>query len=227
VRVEIGSVCALIGPNGAGKTTLFNCVSGLTRPQGRILFDGQEITGLPSHARAGMGIARTFQTPALVDESSVLENVLLGDYCHARRKQLSLVNPLRARQGKRRIESEADELLAVFGLSAEREREVGDLPHGQRRRVEIVRGLLEQPRLLLLDEPAAGLGPEESLPLFAEVTAWAKARRTTILLIEHSMELVMQVATEVIVMNAGSVLTSGSPEEVRNDARVIEAYLGG
>lgn len=225
--VQRGSVTALIGPNGAGKTTLFNCVSGLARCRGSIVFDGQELTRRPPHARAAMGIARTFQTPALLDGQNVLDNVLLGDYSQGPHGPFSgALAPGRTRRETAAAHERARDLLTRFGVWGDRDREVDALPHGHRRRIELVRCLMARPRLLMLDEPAAGLGPEESLPLFDRVAVWAAETDATILLVEHSMELVMSVADHVVVLAAGRLLAQGTPQSVQNDQRVVEVYLG-
>ncbi|SFK73604.1 ABC transporter ATP-binding protein [Geodermatophilus ruber] len=226
-EVRPGSVTALIGPNGAGKTTLFNCISGLYRSGGTIRLDGRDISTTRSAARARLGVARTFQTPALVAGWSVLANVVVGDCARgAAGPFASFLQPGRENRQARQAHEQAADLLETFGLAHLSETPVDGLPHAQRRRVEIVRALLPSPRLLLLDEPAAGLGNEESFPLFDRLLRWAEGRDMTVLLVEHSMDLVMKVAGHVVVLDAGGVIADGAAEEVRQDPAVIKAYLG-
>ena len=226
--VQSGGVTALIGPNGAGKTTLFNCVTGLSRPQGRIDFDGRDITGEPAFRRAALGLGRTFQTPAVVDGSTVLDNVLLGAEAQVPVGVLTgLLRPWAVRAANRVSTEQAIELLEHFDLYPLRDRFVESLPHGVRRRVEILRALMAQPSLLLLDEPAAGLDLDEARTLLAALGQLAEDRHFTILLVEHSVALVMEVAHQVVVLDAGRLIGEGPPQKVRNDPVVIAAYLGG
>lgn len=205
-----GQVTAVIGPNGAGKTTLLNCVSGLYRHDGDIVLGGASLSGLAPHRRARRGLARTFQTPALVDELPAVDNVMLGAAALARPEPENL---LRAR---------AVELLGRLGAEGIRGLPAGSLSHGDRRRVEIARALLACPALLLLDEPAAGLDHDEAMGLLTTVLEICE----TCVLVEHDVELVMKLAGHVVVLDTGQVLTEGPPAQVARDPRVIDAYLG-
>ncbi|MDL4817310.1 ABC transporter ATP-binding protein [Actinomadura opuntiae] len=228
--VPVGGVSAVIGPNGAGKTTLFNCISGLYRHDGRISLYGDDITSLDPHARASRGIARTFQTPVLLDELPVLDNVMLGGHARTRSGVLStLVAAGRHRAEERRLREDAERLLDAFGIAHLADVPAGTLPHGDRRRTEVARAVMSRPRLLLLDEPAAGLGADESRELLEVALAAcedAGEGPATALLVEHDMDLVMSVARFVVVLDAGRLLTSGTPRKVAADPRVVAAYLG-
>lgn len=225
-ELPAGGTSAVIGPNGAGKTTLFNCVSGLYRYDGELLLHGEDLGPLRPHRRARRGIARTFQTPALLDAESALQNVALGAVAHSRVGVWDsfLMTPRRRRQEQATLD-EAYELLGRLGMAALSDRPVAGLAHGDRRRVEVARALMGAPRLLLLDEPAAGLGAQESRDLLQEVEDHV-GREGTVLLVEHDVALVMAVARRVVVLESGRVLTVGTPDEVRADRRVVEAYLG-
>lgn len=225
--VRPGSVTAVIGPNGAGKTTLFNCICGLNRSRGAIRLDDKDISGARPAVRARMGVARTFQTPSLVAGWTVLDNVVVGDCARGASGPFApFLHPRRENRASRAARAEASALLETFGLATLAGTPVDGLPHATRRRVEIVRALLSNPRLLLLDEPAAGLSNEESFPLADTLLEWAAGRNVTILLVEHSMDLVMQVASHVVVLDAGSVIADGPPDEIRTNPAVIKAYLG-
>ncbi|HLL67356.1 MAG TPA: ABC transporter ATP-binding protein [Micromonosporaceae bacterium] len=216
--VPTGGITAVIGPNGAGKTTLLNCISGLYRHQGEIELHGRSLTGLPTHRRHGRDLARTFQTPALLDELPAIDNVMLGAN--------AVLRGWTAGRGGKRREREAHDraaaLLERVGIAPASVRPVGDLPHGERRRIEVARALVTQPRVLLLDEPAAGLDDDEA----ADLLTVASEAGSTCVLVEHNMRLVMAVARHVVVLAAGRVLASGTPEEISRDPRVLEAYLG-
>jgi branched-chain amino acid transport system ATP-binding protein len=225
--VPAGGVSAVIGPNGAGKTTLFNCVSGVTRHEGTVLLEGRDLTRLRADRRAALGIARTFQTPLLVGELTAVDNVLLG--AHARMRcglAGSLLRVPLVRAEEREMRSQAAALLELFGLSPADARPVDSLAHGDRRRVEVARALLAKPRLLLLDEPAAGLGADEAATLLADVEAVAATTGMTCVLVEHDVGLVMRVSRHVVVLDAGRLLTTGAPALVAADPRVVAAYLG-
>lgn len=227
LEVSRGRITAVIGPNGAGKTTMFNCISGLYDGSGSIRLAGQEMTGLRPHQRAGLGLSRTFQTPALVEDASVLSNVMLGAFGRARRGLLSCaVRSPGARAEERRAREEAGQVLDELGLLALATTPVATLPHGQRRRVEIARAVLSQPRLLMLDEPAAGINAVEAQEFGHQVSALATARDITLLLVEHNVSLVMSLAAQVVVLNLGRVIAAGSPASVREDPAVVGAYLG-
>ena len=225
-EIPAGGTSAVIGPNGAGKTTLFNCVSGLYRYEGELILEGRSLGRLRPHQRAQLGIARTFQTPALLDGESALQNVALGAVAHSRVGVLdSMLSTPRRRREERETLEQAFAVLDRFGIAGLAGRPVAGLAHGDRRRVEVARALMSRPSLLMLDEPAAGLGAEEAQDLLAEVEAHAGAA-TTVLLVEHDVALVMSVARRVVVLDSGRLLAVGTPDEVRADPRVVQAYLG-
>jgi len=222
-----GSVTGLIGPNGAGKTTLFNLVTGLLRPTaGRIRFLGEEIAGLEPHDIARRGIARTFQNIRLFAGMTAVENVMVGAHARCAAGVLGSVARTRAQRAEeRRVGERALELLALVGLAEAAQRLPEELPYGHQRRLEIARALAAEPRLLLLDEPAAGMNEGETREIAALVAA-LRAKGLTILLIDHDMSLVMEACDRIAVLNFGRLIALGSPGAVRRDPAVIEAYLG-
>jgi branched-chain amino acid transport system ATP-binding protein len=227
-EVAAGKICGLIGPNGAGKTTLFNCLSRLYTPQrGEICFDGRSLNGVAKHRIAELGIGRTFQNLALFDTMSVLENVMIGTHAVARGGFIvnGLGLPFATAQEKI-IRERATKLLDEFGLLHLAKACVGDLPFAIRKRVELARALALQPKLLLLDEPAAGLNHEEVESLRAEIQAIRDRRGVTVLLVEHHMNLVMRVSDQVVALDFGRVIADGAPAEVQANRDVIRAYLG-
>lgn len=225
--VSPGGARAIIGPNGAGKTTLLDLITGFTAPdEGRILLDGVDITGVTPHRLPGQGLMRTFQSARLVPLLSVRENVMLGAHRFTKSRFLSdgLRLP-RARREERALQSRADELLDFLGLTAFADRPAAELPAGAQRLVEVARGLSGGPRILLLDEPAAGLDDTETAEL-ADALSAVHAGGIALVLIEHNIDLVMKVSERVLVLDAGRVLADGPPDVVRRDPAVIEAYLG-
>jgi branched-chain amino acid transport system ATP-binding protein len=227
LEVTNGGVTAVIGPNGAGKTTLFNLISGFQTPNaGRIVFADEDITARPPEAIAAAGLVRTFQLVQLFQHLSVLENVQVGCHLHTEGGVLSaLLRSRRTREAEREIEAHARELLDFVGLEAAAEAEASALAYGQQRLLEIARSLAARPRLLLLDEPAAGLSAEETKRLSAAIRAIAE-RGTTVLLIEHDMKLVMNTADTIVVLDFGRKIAEGPPATVRESPAVIAAYLG-
>lgn len=220
-------ISGVIGPNGAGKTTLFNTISGFVQPSdGRVLFDGEDITGHAPEAIARRGLIRTFQLVQLFEDLSVLENVKVG--CHLQTHGGLLAAVLRGRTARAEeamVDAEGRRLLAQTGLSDQTETLAAVLPYGKKRLLEITRALAAKPKLLLLDEPAAGLNPSETETLAALLRQIA-ASGTAILLIEHDMSLVMSVTDHIAVLDFGRLIAKGKPEEVRQNPDVIAAYLG-
>jgi ABC-type branched-subunit amino acid transport system ATPase component len=225
--VAPGTVHGLIGPNGAGKTTLFNLISGLVAPSGgAIRLDGERIDPLPSWGRARLGLARTFQNIRMFQDMSALETVMTG--MHARLEESLPAALLRMggfRKSERAAAAKARELLTFVGLADAAQRRSGDLPYGDQRRLEIARALALEPRLLLLDEPAAGMNPSETHAL-ENLLERLKARGVTMLLVEHDMHFVMRLCDEITVLNFGRKIAQGAPREVRANRQVVEAYLG-
>ena len=225
--IDAGEIVSMIGPNGAGKTTAFNCVTGLYPiTSGRVLFDGHSITGQPPHRITRLGIARTFQNIRLFSYMTALDNVMVGaHWWMSARVWNSVVKSPRARADEARVEERARDLLDLLGLTRYAGSYARELPYGLQRRLEIARALATQPRILLLDEPAAGLNPQEKKELMALI-AQLRQQGLTIFLIEHDMKVVMEISDRIVVLDHGIKLTEGRPVEVRNNPQVIEAYLG-
>jgi neutral amino acid transport system ATP-binding protein len=226
--VEEGSITALIGPNGAGKTTLFNIVSGFLRPDGgAVLLAGERIDRRPPHAVNRRGLVRTFQIPRALTRMSVLENVLLAaPHQPGERLWRLLSTPAAARRREREIEERAHELLALVRLDSLGDDYAGTLSGGQRKLLELSRALMTEPRVVLLDEPMAGVNPTLALQLLDHIRGLRDDQGLTFLLIDHDLEAVMSVSDRVIVMSAGRVIAAGTPAEVRADPLVVDAYLG-
>ena len=229
LELNEGELVGLIGPNGAGKTTLFNLLTGVYEPsEGTITLDGNLLNGKKPYHIAALGLSRTFQNIRLFKEMTVLDNVLVGlANSHKQNIVASLLRLPSYYSSEKELRQKALDLLAIFDLDGEADTLAKNLPYGQQRRLEIVRALATEPKILFLDEPAAGMNPQETAELTQLIRQIKEEFNITIMLIEHDMSLVMEVTERIYVPEYGRVIAHGTPDEIKNDKRVIEAYLGG
>ena len=229
IHLDRGELVGLIGPNGAGKTTAFNMLTGVYQPTtGTITFEGESIVGLKPYQVTQRGIARTFQNIRLFSELSVLDNVKIAFHSHVKYGMLEAVLRMgRYFSEEERVEEESRRLLRIFHLDGQENEKAKNLPYGAQRRLEIARALATKPKLLLLDEPAAGMNPQETKELMDMIRWIRKEFGLTILLIEHDMSLVMGICERIYVLEYGSTIAEGTPEEIKKNPEVIRAYLGG
>jgi branched-chain amino acid transport system ATP-binding protein len=228
IEVAQGEVFALIGPNGAGKTTIFNLISRIYNPtDGRIVFRDQDITAMPAHQVARLGIARTFQNIELFENATLLRNLLVGRHVHTRGNLITdgLFTP-RVKRDELRHRERVEDVIDFLDLQRYRDKPIRDLPYGVRKITEIARALCMEPSLILLDEPSSGLNPEETEDLAFWIHDIRNLRGITVLLVEHDMRLVSDVSDRVLAINSGRMLAQGTPAEVLNHPEVIRAYLG-
>jgi branched-chain amino acid transport system ATP-binding protein len=228
LEIRPHELVGLIGPNGAGKTTIFNMLTGVYKPtEGSIVIGGVSTNDMKPYEITRLGIARTFQNIRLFKDLTVLDNVKIGGHIHYKYSGTSAVlHTNRFHDAEDRAEAEAMDLLKIFGLASRANFDAKNLPYGDQRRLEIARALAAKPKLLLLDEPAAGLNDSETLELMKDIHDIRDRFDIAILLIEHNMELVMGICERIVVLNFGKTIAEGTPEEIRSNAAVIEAYLG-
>ena len=230
-EVEKGSILSVIGPNGSGKSTAFNCINGIYKPTaGTIHFEGEQISGLKPHRIARRGLARTFQNIELFATESTVDNLMLGRHQHMRtglwRGMGMLGRTTRAAREEAENRAHVEQVMETLDLTAVRDRPVQELPYGTQKRVELGRALAMEPKLLLVDEPSAGMNPEERADIGERLRSLRDDLGLTILLIEHHMQLAIDLADRVLALNFGKVIAFGAPDEVRSHPEVIKAYLG-